>query len=63
MNMVGHHDKVAHPVSLTIEMQQRIINDLSQLAALEHTSSLAGVQEIFTMPVECFLKLGSEFRV
>jgi hypothetical protein len=59
MNVVGHHDKVPHTITLAVEIQQRVGHDLGQLRPSEQTTSTTRIKEVFAAALELLLKVCS----
>jgi len=57
MYVVGHDDEVAQPIPLAIKMAERVSDDVSQSASLQHACAVALI-EMFEIPLrEQLMKL------
>jgi hypothetical protein len=53
MHMVWHHDEIAHEITLTIEVQERVGDDLRELGPPAQTTTVARIEEFFAAAVKC----------
>src|SRR4051812_38447411 len=56
MDVVRHDDVVTHPISLAVEMEQRVGYDLGQVLSPKQTRAVARVQKILSDPVKLLVK-------
>jgi hypothetical protein len=60
MDMIRHHDEIAHTVTLAIEMQERVGHNLCQFWLPEHSTAVTCIEERLTAAIERLLKLGPD---
>jgi hypothetical protein len=58
MDMIGHQDKIAHSITLPVEMQKRVGNKLAKFKPSQETAATAGIQDSLTSTMKGFLVFG-----
>lgn len=62
MNVVGHDDKVSHPIATPVEVHQTVGHDVRQLRSPKLTFSVTSVQKAFPLAIEVLLKLAANLQ-